>query len=334
MTPISTLGKMSEFWRVLRDINPESVRRDVARGFRLAIVGNCEPGKDVLRKALAPAPGYTPDEYLVEEGVPQEGARADTAARADLYLYVASAETGLTGSDVTWLKHLYLLARPTVLVYAGEGCGSRAAELCRVSRDLGGLVAAVLTVDPAEPDLAERQLADALLSLLPDRALALATRLRALRLDAATRIIVETSRVNAEFALLSNLPANIPVIGAIMGAGADLLVLTKNQAMMIIKVAAVYGHALDSRWRLAAELAPVVGAAFAWRTVSRLLIGAMPSFVAALPKAVIAYGGTYIVGQAARFYFEHGERPSPELQQSFAREAAERVRSELVANSR
>ena len=331
---VANIAKVNEFWRVLRDLNPESVRRDVERGFKLALLGRDETGKEALRRALAPVDGYESGDFLIDVAEVDGTGRTMEIPRADLYFYVVDACSGLTGGDVSALEQLYLLARPTALIYAGENCNALAGELAHVSRDLGGLVGTALAIDPYRPDETEAKIASLLVNTLPNRSLAMGRALRSLRLSTAESVIGEASRVNAEFALLSNLPANIPVIGTLLGAGADFLVLTKNQAMMVLKLAAIYGHSLDSRWRLAAEIAPVVGAGFTWRTVARLLVGTLPSYIAAVPKATIAYAGTYVVGKAARYYFEHGERPSRETQRRYAQEAAVKWQKEVAGSAR
>jgi len=105
-----------------------------------------------------------------------------------------------------------------------------------------------------------------------------------------------------------------------MGAGADFLVLTKNQAMMMIKLAAVYGHSLDSRWRLAAELAPVVGPPSPGARCRAC--SSAPCRASWLPAEGHGCLWRHLRSrQAARYYFEHGQRPSPELERQFAREA-------------
>jgi hypothetical protein len=50
-------------------------------------------------------------------------------------------------------------------------------------------------------------------------------------------------------------------------------------------------------------------------------VGLAPAPVAALPKAAIAYAGTYLVGQSARYYYERGDRPPPEVLRSFQADA-------------
>ena len=66
---------------------------------------------------------------------------------------------------------------------------------------------------------------------------------------------------------------------------------------------------------------PVIGSAFIWRTAARTAVGLLPAPVSALPKAAIAYIGTYLVGEAARYYYEHGDRPPPEVVRSFQADA-------------
>ncbi|MCL5108297.1 MAG: hypothetical protein M1401_05455 [Chloroflexi bacterium] len=329
MSNSMAVGKVAEFWRVLRDVNPDSVRREMERGFTLALLGNEERGREAVRRALRPADGHEIGEYLLE--LAEVGTMAERALppRADLYLYVVDAACGLSGADISALEQLYLMARPTALVFAGEGCETLAGEMEQVSRDLGGLVSQTLAIDPADQDNVDRVVTAALVRALPTRALALARSVKNVRAEVVDILIAETSRVNAEFALLSNLPANVPILGTVLGTGADLVVLTKNQTMLVLKLAAIYGRDLGRKWRLAGEVVPVVGAAFAWRSVARLLVGMLPSPVAALPKTAIAYAGTYVVGKMARFYYENGHRPSQRETQQFAEAAAQDWRRAL-----
>jgi uncharacterized protein (DUF697 family) len=134
-------------------------------------------------------------------------------------------------------------------------------------------------------------------------------------------LIREASRVNAQFALMSSLPALVPVLGMFLGGMADILILTKNQAMLVFKLAALYGRDVDDRMGVLREIAPVIGSAFVWRTAARTAVGLAPAPISALPKAAIAYLGTYTVGQAARYYYERGNKPSPDVIQGFQHEA-------------
>jgi uncharacterized protein (DUF697 family) len=139
-----------------------------------------------------------------------------------------------------------------------------------------------------------------------DRSVAFGRYLDDMRGAATAEIIADTSRVNAQFAALSNIPALIPVVGNMFAAGADFLVLTKNQLMMIYRLAAIHDRDLDDRWQIYSELAPVIGAGFLWRTTARQLAALLPLALGAVPKVAIAFAGTYAVGQAASLYYHHG----------------------------
>jgi uncharacterized protein (DUF697 family) len=160
----------------------------------------------------------------------------------------------------------------------------------------------------------------------PDRAPAFGRALPAFRPAAAKQVIDETAAANAQFSLVSNIPALIPVIGNIAAAGADFIVLTKNQVMMLYKLGAVFGRDLHDQRGILQEVVPVVGAGLVWRTVAREAAALMPFAAGTVPKVAIAYVGTIAVGRAADFYYRTGMRPSrPQIEQ-FYRQGLERLR--------
>jgi uncharacterized protein (DUF697 family) len=141
-------------------------------------------------------------------------------------------------------------------------------------------------------------------------------------------VVQLTSRVNGQFALASNLPALVPVVGGILAAGADTIVLTKNQLMMLYKLAAIHGRDLDNRFRIYQEMIPIVGAGLFWRTVARDLAAMMPFAAGAVPKVAIAFAGTMAAGMAAHLYYHEGKRVDSvrmrEFYQNALREMKER----------
>lgn len=140
---------------------------------------------------------------------------------------------------------------------------------------------------------------------------------------ATSAVINETARVNAQFAAVSNLPTLIPIIGSLAAAGADFFVLTKNQVMMVFKLAAINGRDLRDQWRIVREMVPVVGAGFLWRTLAREAADFLPFLIGAVPKVAIAYTGTVAAGRGADFYFRYGKKPSRDQLQGFYAQAAE-----------
>ena len=88
--------------------------------------------------------------------------------------------------------------------------------------------------------------------------------------------------------------------------GADLPVMTLNQAKMILQIAAAYGqHMNKDRVK---ELAAVVGGGFAFRSIARTAIGFVP-VLGWVIRGVVGYSGTLAMGYAALEYFERGGSP-------------------------
>jgi uncharacterized protein (DUF697 family) len=189
-------------------------------------------------------------------------------------------------------------------------------------RDVAVLLLVPVGMAPSEPDLSflaadaaapptDERLGLALVDALPDeRRLGAARAAPALRAPLARLLIHEAAFANAQFALVTNLPTLLPGVGGAAAAGADVLVLTTNQIVLMFKMAALWGASLDNPRALIAEVLPVVGGAFFWRTAARTLIDLLPGFAVLAPKVGIAYIGTYVVGALASAYYQSGVRPS------------------------
>lgn len=160
---------------------------------------------------------------------------------------------------------------------------------------------------------------------LPDRAPAFGRYFPQFRDAAVQAVIDESARANAEFALVSNIPAVIPIVGSLAAAGADFFVLTKNQIMLVLKIAAIHRQDLSNYRKILAELGPVVGAGLFWRTIAREAASFLPFAAGTIPKVAIAYTGTVVAGRAADFYFRSGQRPSQIDVKGFYRDAADAV---------
>jgi uncharacterized protein (DUF697 family) len=165
---------------------------------------------------------------------------------------------------------------------------------------------------PADTLQVERveELQERIFDRRPELRVPLARRLRGFRALAAEQVIRDVSRVNAEFAAVSGIGQSIPILAPLFPAvvGADVFLLTKNQALMVYRLAAIHGEDLDLRAR-AREIAAVIGGAFGWRTLARQLAGAVPGGLGLPVRAGIAYSGTYSVGKAAQMVFDTGHRP-------------------------
>lgn len=204
------------------------------------------------------------------------------------------------------------------------GAGSRVAEALRFESP----PVPIVRFEGAGPEDEEAiaRLRSDILKRNVERVTAFGRALPAFRAAAAKQIIDETSAANAQFSLVSNLPTLIPIIGGIAAAGADFIVLTKNQVMMLFKLAAVHGRDLHDQRGILQEVLPVVGAGLVWRTLAREATAILPFAAGAIPKLAIAYAGTMAVGRAAEFYYRTGMRPTKAQMDQFTSQALERMR--------
>ena len=110
------------------------------------------------------------------------------------------------------------------------------------------------------------------------------------RQAACERVIRKNARENA-------------VIGLLPIPGADMPVMTANQARMVLHLAAAYGEELS--FGRARELLGVLAAGFGLRALTRQVVKVVPvgGWAAA---AAIGYAGTVAMGRSTMLYFERG----------------------------
>ncbi len=161
-------------------------------------------------------------------------------------------------------------------------------------------------IDPESHDALRTRISEG----VGDGAVAIGRWYPAFRSAATNAVISDTSRTNAQFALVANVPAVIPVIGSLVSAGADMIILTKNQLTMAIKIAAIHGKPLSDRKAIFRDLTPVIGAGFIWRTLAREGASFLPLAAGTIPKVAVAYSGTFAIGKAIDTYYRIGKAPT------------------------
>jgi uncharacterized protein (DUF697 family) len=212
------------------------------------------------------------------------------------------------------------------------GAGSRVAEALRFESPPVPIIRFEGSA-PGDSDAIHRLRAD-ILKRNAERAPAFGRALPVFRAAAAKQVIDETAAANAQFSLVSNLPTILPIIGNIAAAGADFIVLTKNQVMMLYKLAAVFGRDLRDQRGILQDVLPVVGAGLLWRTAARQAATWLPFAAGTIPKLAIAYVGTMAVGRAAEFYYRTGLKPTRSQMDQFTRQATELLRQRDLAGMR
>ena len=291
MQGLSALNSMRSMMDVLRQVSLDELRQQAELVPRLLVVG---PSADDARRLAAAVTGPDGEFATVVRTVDES---VDSLGRID--------------AAIVWDPER-------------TGAGSRVAEALRFESPAPPIV----RFDGRAPDDLEAvaRLRSEILKRIPDRAPAFGRALPAFRPAAAKQIIDETAMANAQFALVSNIPTLLPIVGSIAAAGADFIVLTKNQVMMLYKLASAFGRDLHDQRGILQEVLTVVGAGFALRTVARTATTWLPFAAGTIPKLAIAYAGTMAVGRGAEFYYRTGMKPSRSQMEQFGQQAAEMLR--------
>ena len=129
--------------------------------------------------------------------------------------------------------------------------------------------------------------------------LAIARSFPLFRRAAADRIIHRIARENALFSLVTALPNVIPSVidlpWAVGEFATDTAFLTMNQIRMALLMAALHGQTVGYVEQKA-QIAAIAAGAFGWRALARELVGKIPLGGGLIPKAAVAFAGTYVVG--------------------------------------
>ena len=190
------------------------------------------------------------------------------------------------GSDVIPLSHPVVVHSGAAAVAAPDAAGGIVQDAAQDGISLEPI--------PLSVDMMERlalRMGEWVVATFKETRLSYAQAFDFVRRPLALESVRSTAAQNAGVGLVVVIP------------GADMPVMTANQAKMVLEIAAAYGQPLTVE-RIK-ELAAIVGGGFAWRAVARQIIGVVPALGWAV-KAGIGYGGTVAMGTAAIEYFEHG----------------------------
>ena len=149
--------------------------------------------------------------------------------------------------------------------------------------------------DPGQPQTAISDIAAA----YPSLELAIARNFPGFRRAVADRVIHRIARENAFFSLVTALPNVIPNVldlpWALGEFATDTAFLTMNQVRMALVMAAAHDRPVGYKEQKM-EIGIIAAGAFGWRALARELAGKIPLGGGLIPKAAIAYAGTYVVG--------------------------------------
>ncbi|HEX3243906.1 MAG TPA: hypothetical protein VHX16_00730 [Chloroflexota bacterium] len=310
-----------------RELDFNSIEQEVIRPVRVLIAGRDDlSNRELTRLAFGPA------DFLSASGSIElleltPDTRPVVSPGLDLAVLVVPAGAELDASDLTLVATLRAYAIPTILVLLLSSADHRPPTSDAWTQSLPDIPKKrQLRLSLLRGEDVRRELGEAISTLDRHKLPPLAYRFEPLRPCIVEHLVRDSSRTNGEFALVSSLPSLVPLVGGIISSVADLFILTKNQVALVFRIAGIYGRDMSDRTAVLLEVAPVVGGAFLWRTAARSLVALLPAAVSAVPKTLVAYVGTYAVGQMAHYYYREGRRPSPEVLEQIRRDGLQLAR--------
>ncbi len=129
------------------------------------------------------------------------------------------------------------------------------------------------------------------------------------RRPVVNQVMFSVSKENALFSLATALPNVVPSLvelpWAIGEFASDTAFLTMNQVRMAFLIAAASDSPVGYREQKA-EIASIITGAFGFRAIARELVGKIPFGGGLIPKAAVAFAGTYVIGLSLERYHRVG----------------------------
>ncbi len=323
------LGDITNVWNTVRELNAGEIRESADQQVQLSVVGALGLRDALIRSLYVSSSRYPAvgRAAIWDYDVPLQRERQMEVGNSDVLLIALDARDADEAAWVDALDKLSMLPLPKLAVVLDAGMLSE-----RLESALRRAGIRQVDVPDGRPETIATQLAPALAELLPDDLrIAAARKIPSLRDAVAYWLINDVAFSNATVSFTSGIPELIPFLTIPLNA-ADVLILTKNQALMVYRLALAYGAPANFQAQIR-EVLPVIGAGFMWRQLSRQLVGLIP-LAGLVAKVAVSYAGTYATGQAAMLWYRHGEQlSSPALQRLYKQAAAaghQRAR-ELIA---
>lgn len=163
--------------------------------------------------------------------------------------------------------------------------------------------------------------------------LALARQFVPFRKPVSDGIVLNVSKENALFSVATSVPALMPILAVPWAVGefaSDTAFLTMNQIRMAFMLAAANDRTIGYREQKS-EIASLFAGAFGWRAIARELIGVIPMGGGIIPKAGIAFAGTFVMGMSLERLYRIGYGMTPAERKQAYKEALDRGK-DIAAN--
>jgi hypothetical protein len=316
-------------FKMLKEVDLNAVRMKAEAPLHVMVIGEAGSGKTALIAQLLTGPRSDEFPGLSTVTMHHPEAALEIPDEALALLLLDARKKDQQNERMVFDR---LIARkvPTVVCYNKADLASEEV-LTLGSSSWAGAETAIITA--TDRDTLVRELSPAILRVCKGREAQLARHLPLMRATAIKKVIDDTCFINATYSLSTGLAEIVPVLDLPLNL-ADIIILTKNQAMMAYTITLAMG--MRGEWKdTMPKLAAVVGSAFLWRQMARYLAGLIP-VIGIVPKIVISYAGTYVIGEAIYQWCANGEKLNAEELKVVYAEALERgseVAKALIAKS-
>lgn len=293
--------ELGNIWTTFKQLDIRPIQEEAEKPLALAFVGAEGAGKSTLIAALRH--DARSREKVLTPTIEADLNASNQLGAADLIVLVLDATRSDFSAEAMRFREWRDAGRNVVVFY-------NKMDTVRDGNVVGDSVTAWGSTRPAfgsalDPASLLTEFVPRVMEAVPEQHLSLARHYPIFRIAVAREMINDTSFANASYALGTGLAEVIPVLDIPFNV-ADIVVLTKNQALMVYKLGLALG--LPLRWQEhVTQLGGVVGAGFVWRQVARQLIGLVPVW-GIIPKVAVAYAGTYAVGQAVIYWYQTGHK--------------------------
>jgi len=308
-SPLDSLSSIGGFGRILdtlREVDVGAIRAAAEAPLTLAVASRDAALADhVVRLLYRGDRAHDTPESAAALALPLQETAA--LALADVVLLLAPSD-GDASRERQVLAELERRRIPTLVCLLGRA--DAAANAAHRTAWTPATVVMLPTVDGLPNGLLDDEKAThavvrAVRALKAVDDVGLARHLPAFRHAVATALIEDVAFTNAAYSLGSGVLQVNPLSGLPLNV-ADMVILTKNQAILAYKIALAMGMTSDFR-TIMPQLAAVVGGGFLFRQLARGLVGLIPG-LGIVPKVVVAFAGTFATGEAVRRWCAYGER--------------------------
>jgi uncharacterized protein (DUF697 family) len=311
---------LPQIWKNVQEVDLRPIKDEAETPFHLAIVGAEGVGRRTLMGQLLNDPArpdvrvMTPVHVLTLE-------ESDQLSGPDLIILMVDANASDVSQEQALLNQWIPAGRNVIVFYnkidllPEQDAIIPWLEAGRTPL-LYGSALAWLNV--------HAELSPVVLEMFPEQLLAIGRQFPIFREPIAQSLISQTCFSNAVYSFGTGLAEIVPVLDLPLNV-ADMIVLTKAQAILVYKLGLAFGLSKDWQYYLG-EFSGVVGSGFLWRQVARSAVGLIPVW-GIVPKVAVAYSGTYVVGHAVLQWYLTGRHVSKEKMAELSRAAFEKGKS-------